>query len=107
MKRVEESQVDEVHGKALIIDGRDPTHLMFIFTREEKPDYYASIKEGGLTAILVDAAWLYDRFADMARSFATWYDRVRERNSDLCIALSSDLLKTSERPSKMKRPLSF
>jgi membrane dipeptidase len=100
MKRVEESQVDEVHGKAVIIDGRDPTHLMFIFTREEKPDYYASIKEGGLTAILVDAAWLYDRFADMARSFATWYDRVRERNSALCIALSAKDIRKAKQDGK-------
>jgi len=88
MVEVDEDKVDEVHRKAIIIDGRDPTHLMFIYTREEKPDYYASTKEGGLTAILVDAAWLYDGFADMARSFATWYTRVSERSQDLCIALS-------------------
>ena len=87
MKQVGENLVDEIHKKAIIIDGRDPTHLMFEFTREEKPDYYLSIKEGGLTAILVDAAWLYARFADTARSFATWYERVARRSEDLCIAL--------------------
>ncbi len=100
MVRVDEDKVSEVHQKAIIIDGRDPTHLMYIFTREEKPDYYASIKEGGLTAILVDAAWLYDRFADMARSFATWYTRVSERNGDLCIALSAKDIRKAKRDGK-------
>jgi len=97
MVKVDESKVDEIHRKAIIVDGRDPTHLMFIFTREEKPDYYESIKKGGLTSILVDAAWLYDRFADMARSFSTWYDRVAERSKDLSIALSvRDIRKAKE-----------
>jgi len=100
MVKVDEAKVDEVHQEAIIIDGRDPTHLMFIFTREEKPDYYASIKEGGLTAILVDAAWLYDRFSDMARSFATWYTRVSERSNDLCIALSAKNIRKAKQEGK-------
>lgn len=100
MVKVDEAKVDEVHQKAIIIDGRDPTHLMFIFTREEKPDYYASIKEGGLTAILVDAAWLYDRFADTARSFATWYARVAERSKDLSIALSAKDIRKAKQEGK-------
>ncbi len=86
MPQIDEAMVDAVHQKAVIIDGRDPTHLMFGFTREEKPDYYDSIKKGNLSAILVDACWLYDRFTDMARSFSTWYTRVQERSEHLCIA---------------------
>ena len=100
MPNVDEDKVNEVHQKAIIIDGRDPTHLMYIFTREEKPDYYASIKEGGLTAIMVDAAWLYDRFADTARSFATWYTRVAERSNDLCIALSAKDIRKAKQEGK-------
>jgi len=100
MAKVDESKVDEIHRKAVIIDGRDPTHLMFIFTREEKPDYYESIKEGGLTSILVDAAWLYDRFADMARSFSTWYDRVAKQSKDLSIALSAKDIRKAKKEGK-------
>jgi len=89
MNEIDEQLVDKVHQEAVIIDGRDPTFLMYVFTREDKPDYYQSIKEGGVTAILVDACWLYDRFADMARSFSTWWDRVDQHPADLAIGLSA------------------
>lgn len=87
-KAVTEGTVDLVHDDALIVDGRDPTHLMYLFTREEKPDYYDSLREGGLTAILVDAIWLYDHFGDLARNLSTWYTRVAERSDRLAIAHS-------------------
>ena len=100
MTEINESMVNEVHEKAIIIDGRDPTHLMFEFTGEEKPDYYESLKEGGLTAGLADAAWLYDDFSNLARSFSTWYDRVRERSEDLTIALSANDIRTAKKEGK-------
>ena len=100
MPEIDEAIVDSVHQKAIIIDGRDPTHLMFAFTREEKPDYYASLKEGGLTADLIDATWLYDRFSDMARSLSSWYTRVAERADDLCIALSANDIRTAKEEGK-------
>ncbi len=100
MTPIDESLVDKVHEKAILIDGRDPTHLMFVFTREEKPDYYKSIKEGGITSILVDACWLYDRFTDMAKSFQTWYERVEERSDTLSIALSTKDIETAKAEGK-------
>lgn len=100
MSQIDETLVNKVHEKAIIIDGRDPTHLMFVLTREEKPDYYASIKEGGITSIMVDACWLYDRFADMARSFSTWWDRVNLRSDDLAIALSANDIERAKHEGK-------
>jgi membrane dipeptidase len=88
MTALDNDIVDLTHDRALIVDGRDPTHLMYLFTREEKPDYYDSLHEGGLTAILVDAIWLYDDFGDLARNLYTWYARVAERSQRLAIAHS-------------------
>jgi membrane dipeptidase len=100
MSQIDDTVVDKVHEKAIIIDGRDPTHLMFPFTREEKPDYYESMKEGGLSAILVDAVWLYDDFSDMAKSLSTWYARVKGRSEDLCIALSANDIRKAKKEGK-------
>lgn len=81
-----QTRTDRLHDEAIIVDGRDPTHLMFLFTREEKPDYYDSLREGGITADLVDAIWLYDGFADLARNLSTWYSRVEDMSDRLSIA---------------------
>lgn len=88
MSELSEKTVDSVHEHAIVVDGRDPTHLMYLFTREEKPDYYESLREGGITADLVDAVWLYDDFSNLARSLATWYERVEERSDRFAIAHS-------------------
>ncbi len=107
MMKLDEQRVNEVHQKAIIIDGRDPTHLIYIFTGEEKPDFYASLKEGGLTADLVDGGWHFHRFADMARGFSIWYDRVAQRSKDLSIALSAKDIRRAKKEGKTAFVLSL
>lgn len=83
----------EVSGRArqllessCVIDARDPTFLMYSFTKDGKPDYWDNIAKSGLNAICVDPNWVDAGLRDTAADFADWYKRLREHN---CILVES------------------
>jgi membrane dipeptidase len=71
---------NRLHDEAIIIDGRDPTHLMYQMTMAEKPEYMDILHAGGLTAVVADAAWVDDNFGQAARAVAAWHRRVTAMN---------------------------
>lgn len=65
-----------VHRRSILIDGRDPTFLLYRRTGNEKPDYWDSIRASGFTAITVDVPEVEDGFADAAVNYVAWQRRV-------------------------------
>jgi len=76
-----------LHRDAVIIDGRDPTHLMYRMTYDEKPTYLEVLLRGGFTAPVVDAVWIEEGFAEAAKSLASWHARATACDGRARIAL--------------------
>ncbi len=66
--------------KYLAIDCRDPTFLMYSFTKDGKGPYWENIAKSGLNAICVDPNWVTAGLRDTAADFADWYKRIREHD---------------------------
>lgn len=69
-------EVAAVHEEAILIDGRDPTFLLYRQTGDEKPSYWDAIRRSGLTAVTVDVPNVEDTFREAAINFAAWHARV-------------------------------
>lgn len=63
-----------------VIDGRDPTFLMYSFTKDPKVPYWNNIAVSGLNAICVDPNWVDAGLRDTAADLAAWYKRIREHD---------------------------
>lgn len=66
--------------KNVAIDCRDPTFLMYSFTKDGKGPYWDNIAKSGLNAICVDPNWIDANLRDTAADFADWYKRIREHD---------------------------
>jgi membrane dipeptidase len=80
-----------VHDDALIVDCRDPSFLVYRQTREEKPDYWQTVSDGGLTAIMVDVPWTDDGYRDASLNFAMWHDRIGEHPEATLVRTVDDI----------------
>ena len=85
------SRAAEIHDRAIIIDGRDPTFLVFRQSKEQKPDYWATLERSGLTASVVDVPWTDDGFRDGAINFAEWHERVLARPRTMIVKTVEDI----------------
>jgi membrane dipeptidase len=83
--------VSATHREATIIDGRDPTYLLYRQTRDEKPDYWSTIARSGLTAIVADVPWTDDGFRDACINFATWHERIASHPDVLLVREVADI----------------
>jgi membrane dipeptidase len=70
-----------LHSRAIVIDTRDPTFLVYRQMPDEKPAYWDSLEGGGVTAVLVDVPWIDDDFKSGAINAASWLERI-EANSE-------------------------
>jgi membrane dipeptidase len=80
-----------VHDGAVLIDGRDPTFLLYRQTGAEKPIYWDAIRRSGLTAVTVDVPHVEDSFRDAAINFAAWHERVRGQADARIVRSSQDI----------------
>jgi membrane dipeptidase len=80
-----------IHERAIIIDGRDPTYLVYRQSRDEKAEYWNVLKASGITASLVDVPWTDDGFRDASINFATWHDRVAARDDAVIVQKVDDI----------------
>lgn len=96
-----------IHDEAIIIDGRDPTHLMYGFTRSPKPEYPDILEEGGVTAVLADAAWVDDNFGQAARAAASWHRRVLDLGQRARIVYEADDVEEAKQKGQLAFILSF
>ncbi|KRT77781.1 MAG: putative dipeptidase [Armatimonadetes bacterium CSP1-3] len=90
------AEATALHREAIIIDGRDPTHLMYRLTYDEKPVYLDVLREGGVTAPVVDAVWIEDDFTEAARGLASWHRRAVASNGRARIALRSEDIRAAK-----------
>jgi membrane dipeptidase len=81
----------QIHERALIVDCRDPSYLVYRQTGEEKPAYWDTVREGGLTAIMVDVPWTDDGFRDACLNFAMWHDRIAAHPQALLVRRIADI----------------
>jgi membrane dipeptidase len=80
-----------IHESAIIIDGRDPTYLVYRQSGDEKAEYWNVLKASGITASLVDVPWTDDGFRDGSINFATWHDRVSARDDAVIVREVEDI----------------
>jgi len=66
--------------KNIAIDCRDPTFLLYSFTKDDKGPYWENIAKSGLNAICVDPNWVNAGLRDTAADFADWYKRIRQHD---------------------------
>jgi membrane dipeptidase len=85
-----------VHDRAVIVDCRDPTFLVYRQTREEKEAYWQTVVDGGLTAIMVDVPWTDDGYRDASLNFAMWHDRIEAHPDTLLVRTVSDITRAKE-----------
>ena len=85
------AQAKAIHGRAIIIDGRDPTYLVYRQSKEEKSEYWPVLKASGITASVVDVPWTDDGFRDGAINFAQWHERVGSRSDALIVKSVDDI----------------
>jgi membrane dipeptidase len=98
---------DRLHKEAIIIDGRDPTHLMYEFTRAQKPEYVDIVQAGGLTAVVADAAWVDDGFGQAVRAVAAWHRRVKAMSGRARIVYSVQDIRDAKAAGQVGFILSF
>jgi membrane dipeptidase len=96
-----------LHKESIIIDGRDPTHLMYMATRNPKPEYIDVLNAGGLTASVVDAAWVDDDFGAAARAVAAWHRRVVSLGNKARIVYHVDDIREAKRLNQVGFILSY
>lgn len=87
----ERPSVSATHREAIVIDGRDPTFLLFRQTGDEKPNYWPTIGQSGLTAIVADVPWTEDGFRDACLNFASWHERIEQQPQTLLVRQVSDI----------------
>lgn len=102
-----EEEADRIHEESIIIDGRDPTHLMYGFTMADKPEYPEILREGGITAVIADAAWVDDSFGQAARAVAAWHRRVEEMEDRARIAYRVEDIRQAKQNNQIAFILSF
>ncbi len=86
-----DQRVEALHSRATLIDGRDPTFLLYRQTGEEKPQYWDTIAKSGLTAICVDVPMVEDTFREAAINFAAWHDRAAAHPETTIIRSAADV----------------
>jgi len=84
-------RVQSVHDAAVIIDCRDPTFLLYRQTRDEKVDYWDTIAQSGLSAIVVDVPWTEDGFREASLNFAAWHERIAAHPGTMLVRQASDI----------------
>jgi len=102
-----QQEADRIHEEAIIIDGRDPTHLMYGFTMSAKSEYPNILRDGGVTAVIADAAWVDDNFGQAARAVAAWHRRVAEMDGGARIAYHADDIREAKQNDQIAFILSF
>ena len=86
-----EPEVQSVHERAVIVDCRDPSFLVYRQTGEEKPAYWDMVVKGGLTAIMVDVPWTDDGYRDASLNFAMWHDRIEAQPRAILVRTVDDV----------------
>ena len=85
-----------IHDRAVIVDCRDPTFLVYRQTGEEKEAYWQTVIDGGLTAIMVDVPWTDDGYRDASLNFAMWHDRIAAHPQALLVREASDITRAKD-----------
>ncbi len=88
--------VSRTHAEAIVIDGRDPTFLLYRQTQDEKPAYWDTIATGGLTASVVDVPWTEDGFRDACINFGAWHERVAAHPKTLIVRTVDDIQRAKD-----------
>jgi membrane dipeptidase len=91
MSDVATVEMSKTHREAIVIDGRDPTFLLYRQTGDDKPDYWPTIRRSGLTAIIADVPWTEDGFRDACVNFATWHERIASQRGTLLVRTVADI----------------
>jgi membrane dipeptidase len=86
-----EERVQRIHEGAYVIDGRDPTFLLYRQTGDEKEGYWEALGAGGVTAVLVDVPWIDDDFRSASLNLAAWHERVAARSDAIIVRSAADL----------------
>jgi len=81
-------QAEALHSRAIVIDTRDPTFLIYRQMPDDKPAYWDALQSGGVTAVLVDVPWIDDDFKSAALNAASWLRRI-DANQDRAIVVRS------------------
>lgn len=81
----------ELHRRSILIDGRDPTFLLYRQTRDEKSAYWSAIEQSGLTAITVDVPQVEDDFKQAAMNFGSWHERVAAHPDTMVVRSGADI----------------
>lgn len=84
--------IRKLHVSSIMIDGRDPSYLLFRTSRKEKPEYWTNVQKSGFTAITVDAPNVEDGFRDAAINFGAWHRRIRLNPGMRLIRSGSDIV---------------
>jgi len=71
--------------KLMVINARDPTHILYRFTRREKTGYLSLLKKSGVTATRVDVSWPDDNFLEFAEGVTGWFRRVKSFGSEKAV----------------------
>lgn len=81
----------QIHDAAIIIDGRDPTYLVYRQSRDEKAEYWTTLEKSGLTASVVDVPWTDDGFRDAMINFAEWHERIVRQPRAVLVKAVNDI----------------
>lgn len=89
----QDTRAAALHQRAIVIDTRDPTFLVYRQMGGEKPEYWDALERGGLTAVLVDVPWIDDGFREASVNLASWLERIDTNSSRAMLARSvADIL---------------
>ncbi len=91
----------DVHGRAIVIDTRDPTFLVYRQAPEEKPAYWEALLTGGVTSVLVDVPWIDDDFAKGAINAASWLERIDANRDRATLVRSVDDIRQAKADGKV------
>ena len=80
-----------VHERAIIIDCRDPSFLVYRQTSNEKEAYWQTLLDGGITASMVDVPWTDDGYRDASLNFAMWHERITAHPSAMLVETTADI----------------
>ncbi len=91
----------QVHERAIVIDTRDPTFLIYRQQPDDKPEYWEALKTGGLTAVLVDVPWIDDDLKNGVLNVASWLVRIEARRDRALLVRSADDIRAAKEAGKV------
>ena len=91
----------QLHERAIVIDTRDPTFLIYRQQPDDKPDYWDALQAGGLTAVLVDVPWIDDDLKAGAINASSWLARIEAHADRALLVRTSDDIRAAKEAGKV------